>query len=58
MWCRLSVISPSCTLISVSVAALVLTTEALVHDEPKELTKDQELAAMDQMAGMGGMEYM
>ena len=43
---------------SVSVAALVLTTEALVHDEPKELTKDQELAAMDQMAGMGGMEYM
>jgi chaperonin GroEL len=43
---------------SVSVAALVLTTEALVHDEPKELTKDQELAAMDQMVGMGGMEYM
>ena len=43
---------------SVSVAALVLTTEALVHDEPKELSKEQELAAMDQMAGMGGMEYM
>ena len=31
---------------------------AIVDDEPKELTKDQELAAMDQMAGMGGMEYM
>ena len=43
---------------SVSVAALVLTTEALVHDEPKDLTKAEELAEMDAMAGMGGMDYM
>ena len=43
---------------SVSIAGLVLTTEALIHEIPVELSEMDKLAAMDQAAGMGGMEYM
>ena len=43
---------------SVSIAGLVLTTEALIHEIPVEMSEMDKLAAMDQAAGMGGMEYM
>lgn len=37
-----------------SVASLVLTTEALITEIPKELSDEQEAQAFDQMAGMPG----
>jgi chaperonin GroEL len=43
---------------SASISGLVLTTEALIHEIPKEMSEMDKLAAMDQQAGMGGMEYM
>ena len=43
---------------SVSVASLVLTTEALIYDTPKDLTAQQQQLMADAQAGMGGMEYM
>jgi len=43
---------------SASIAGLVLTTEALIHEIPVEQTEAEKLAAMDAAAGMGGMEYM
>mmetsp|Transcript_14976 Transcript_14976/g.22102 ORF Transcript_14976/g.22102 Transcript_14976/m.22102 type:complete len:449 (-) Transcript_14976:43-1389(-) len=43
---------------SVSVASLVLTTECLITEIPKDQTEEQQQAMMDQMAGMGGQEYM
>jgi chaperonin GroEL len=41
-----------------SIAGMVLTTEALVYEIPQDLSEDEKLAQMDQMAGMGGMDYM
>ena len=43
---------------SASIAGLVLTTEALIHEIPVEMSEMDKLAAMDGAAGMGGMEYM
>ena len=43
---------------SASIAGLVLTTEALIHEIPQDLSEDEKLAAMDAAAGMGGMDYM
>jgi chaperonin GroEL len=43
---------------SASIAGLVLTTEALIHEIPVDQSEAEKLAAMDAMAGMGGMEYM
>ena len=43
---------------SASIAGLVLTTEALIHEMPQDLSEDEKLAAMDAAAGMGGMDYM
>jgi len=40
-----------------SIAGLVLTTEALIHEIPQELTEAQKMAQMDQMAGMGMNDY-
>jgi len=42
---------------SASIAGLVLTTEALIHEIPEDLSEAEKLAEMDQAAGMGGMEY-
>ena len=42
--------------IQLPIAGLVLTTEALIHEIPQDLSED-ELAAMDAAAGMGGMDY-
>ncbi|KAJ8610856.1 hypothetical protein CTAYLR_009127 [Chrysophaeum taylorii] len=43
---------------SASIAGLVLTTEALIHEIPKELSEAEKLRQMDEAAGMGGMDYM
>ena len=43
---------------SCSIAGLVLTTEALIHEIPVEKSDIEKLAELDQQAGMGGMEYM
>jgi chaperonin GroEL len=43
---------------SASIAGLVLTTEALIHEIPVDQSEAEKLAAMDAAAGMGGMEYM
>jgi chaperonin GroEL len=43
---------------SCSIAGLVLTTEALIHEIPVEKSDLEKLAELDQQAGMGGMEYM
>jgi chaperonin GroEL len=43
---------------SASIAGLVLTTEALIHEIPVRLSEEEKYAQMDQAAGMGGMEYM
>jgi chaperonin GroEL len=43
---------------SASIAGLVLTTEALIHEIPVDQSEAEKLAAMDAMAGMGGMVYM
>ena len=43
---------------SASIAGLVLSTEALIHENPQDHSEDEKLAAMDAAAGMGGMDYM
>jgi chaperonin GroEL len=43
---------------AVSVASLVLTTEVLITEIPKKLSMAEIQAQNDQMAGMGGQEYM
>lgn len=41
---------------SASIAGLVLTTEALIHEIPKDLTDAEKMAEMDQAAGMGAFD--
>ncbi|KAJ1457094.1 chaperonin [Pelagophyceae sp. CCMP2097] len=43
---------------SASVAGLILTTEALIAELPRDLSEAEKLAALDRDAGMGAMDYM
>jgi chaperonin GroEL len=43
---------------SASVAGLILTTEALIAELPRDLSEAEKIAQIDRDAGMGAMDYM